>query len=1508
VQEQKKTFAWALSALVAMGLLGPKVSRGQAQESAWVPSSLGSPDSLLRSYSLEELQQYRAYYQAKIAELTRERLDLLAKGIADAEDFLAQHPESRVGDRVMMRLAEMHYKLAQEKFLAAMQQYDQDYARYEQGELPAPPPEPARDYHRPLQLYQALIERFPQSSLVDDAAYNIAFLTDELGNKAKAVELYSAFTQKFPDSRYVPDCLMRMADYYFNPPQNEITKAIDLYKRVLAYKDTPRYDEALYMLGWSYYRLSQYPEAISYFTALADDVERAKRLDPQNRFTNPTLREESVEYIAISFLDYGGPEAAADYITSIGGRSYGADILKKIGDVYMGEKEEYENAIHAYEVLLRLYPEVPIAPEVQAKIAECYRHLDDERLAYLSRDRLYSQYREGSAWWSKVTEPKAKERATVLAEAALRNNINLLLQRAEQTADKSLYLQAVNDSRAYIQSFPSDTSAPLIHWNLALTLDTKLKRYDEAYTEYIEISNRYWGSKYQKLAAENAIAVARDAAAGAIVVADTMLKQVQPPPATIGELKVKALARERKALTPAEQRLAEAYANYIRLFPHDSTTAVVLANAGALYYDHNQFPEALRYYNTLVKHFPNSPEVNYARYTILESYFGKLDFKSSEIVAKKILTAPSTPEMSLKAKRRLAESVFLSAEALADSNQHLAAAEEYRRVVAEVPDAAFGDLALFNGGLEFDKAKEYSRAVETYNLLIETYPKSNYLLDALNNLALDYGELGEFRNAALTYEKLASAQPDSNKARDALYNASVFFVRAQDWANAIRINRQYIAKYPRAEDADDLLYDVATYYLKLGDVENANGIYGEYVERFPDSPRVVETYFRRGEYFRERNRTHEATREYEKSLAKSNELKAKGLEANDYFAAEALFALTNLQYAEFDQIVFRLPQAEMEQSKKRKRELLLAVVDGYTRVAAYGTERLYQATYNIGQAYEEFAKTWAEQELPPMEETRRVVAQRDINATAAELYERAVTSYKNSIKVLTRLADNLRKTAVPPDTVAERGGRVAPEDTTLRVAERWIDKTKAKLSEVIYHIAELNYASMERLLQAPLPEGLDAVAELEYRNQVIGKAVKPLVDQIVATHVRNVQEADTLGLQNRWVDLSREKIVTTSNLIPERYHDLATMAQGTYAVTVKQYQALIDQGPSAAPGVRTTDLADQMANLIEFSKAFTKASMEYYKNTLSKAAAAGISNGKVEETKEAMIKGLVLTCQTWDSLGALAAELRKKYSGLFKETDDPRYEEALFTFQDNGLSIKEATKELLKHGYHLSQELAIANQWLDPLTWKLVKSAPDEYAGTLGLEIQSTELKTDSTWLASVVYTKGWTQVDFDDRAWGHAVVVSSETDPPGVWLMVVDTTARKPAAPDTAGLDTTRQDTIQQPAPEAKKIPAKRVFFRKAFTVEGLPVAGQIELSVDDEYNLFLNEEYLAGAAAASAAEMKSHDLSGALRSGKNVLAVEVTDTNGSGGLLRAKVSFRNLPKWPTAGGPAKGGSVLNR
>lgn len=1487
---------------VIIGLLS-LVSLGFSQQVSAPKSLWAETDSTLKNYTLEELQQYQNIYSREITRLEHERQQLRRQGIRDGEIFLSRNPKSRYGDKVMMRLAELYYEQSKEDFQNAMQEFDRVSALYDRGEITDLPREPKIDYAKSLDMYVQIIENYPLSDLVDDSFYNIGYILEEQVLRDSALVYYQKILQNYPNSPLMPDVYMQIGEYYFNPPVNNLDTAISFYEKVLQYRESIKYDEALYRLGWSYYRLSEYPKAISYFTLLVDDILQARPYDPQAKYSNPALLDETIEYIGLSFIEYGGPAQAMRYINEIGGRSYGIRILKRMGDAYLDEKEDYNLALESYDNILKLYADDPLAPQVQNRIVQAYRRAGNNAMAFLARDMLFTKYRDGSDWWLKNDNEDARQVARMLTESALRDNISVLLNRGQETNQVDLFQQAVQESRRYLAAFPSDSSAPLIHWNMALTLDSKLNRVDEAYDEYLKISNIYWDTKYQRFAAENAVAIARDAALSAVASAEQQANEEQG--ISISELKklagtnVAAVSfRERmrlqpKELTPVEVKLAAAYDNYIKLFPHGKETPIFLANAGALYYRRHQFKDALRYFNTLLRHFPGSEEVSQARYAIMESYFGKADFSSSEIIARQILRGDATEEVKSRARRRLAESIYLNAEILAEDTKFIEAGNEYRRVVREVPDSPFADLALFNAALQYDKGTDFVRGIDTYNLLLATYPTSAYALDAQNNLAFDYAEIGDFRNAALTYERLSDAHPDADKARDALYNSSLYFTKASDWDNSIRVNRQFIKRHPQDDMADNFAFDIGRFYRNLNQHDKAQDAYEQFISNYPTSPGVIQAHFIRGDYYRNSNEKQRALLEFEKAYQKNKEFIARQLSGDDYYAAEAQFAIAKVKYEEFENIKFRLPESNLNRNKQAKREQLLEIVRCLGNCVELGTPRLYEATHMIGQAYQEFAATWADQEIPIMDPTRRAVAQKEVNDAAIELYSRAVNSYRNAVRSLDRLLQNYEESLISEmrqDTTRQQAIdtlQVVSQDSVLRIGRQWIDRSKENLAQVHYQIGEISLKSVRAVLNAPIPSGLGDFPELVYRNQVLDLAVQPLIEETVSAYQANIQEADSFRISSQWLELSKTKMLVTNNLLAGSYGRLALDAMSVIKKKLAEYDQLIGSRQSFNEMADQLQVvSDELANTVDFSKAARTRSTDTFKKSLDLARELSFGEKFISTTQDTMLSSLLTFALKCDSLGNDAKRRANFAREQFVRTEDLNFEEGLFTFESNYFALRDVGRATMEQGYEIATANQIDNLYSRNLAMQLIRFDPEKYAEIMNLQIQEQILVSDTTWKATPHYFEGWAFVNFDDSNWLPANYCENRTvnNPTAIWLYEL---------PDPIVSDSMRTDTLVIVPALAPK-PYARVFFRKHFVIQGLPVTCKINVSADQTFGLYFNGDLIRTVSETNEASTKDDfDVSSLITEGKNVISLEVLDLDQTANGVQVELIIRNIPDW---------------
>ncbi len=494
-------------------------------------------------------------------------------------------------------------------------------------------------------------------------------------------------------------------------------------------------------------------------------------------------------------------------------------------------------------------------------------------------------------------------------------------------------------------------------------------------------------------------------------------------------------------LTIEEKRLIEAYDNYIRLFPEGENTPNYLAAAGALYFNHKQFSEAKVYFKTLVTRFPGSKERNIAMRSIMESYFALGQFRDSEFIAKRILTTQGIPdEYRVFAEKRLASSIFNNAKLYEDQGQYLEAAQEYYRVYQEAPnDTSYVEAALFNGGQNYDRVKEWERALETYMLLADNYPESKYALSAVKNTAEDYKELKQFSNAGGMYERLyAMNAANPEQAELDLYNASYYYKEGEDWNNAIRVNNQYISTYPTNPIAVDLFFANAGHFLNLDNLPEANRIFEDFASRYPDDPRSVQAFYQRGSYYQDNDNLSAAKTEYNKAIRKSEELSSKGLDPNRFYVGEALNSLVSMLETEYDAIVLTQPQSNIQAQQARMRGLLQNIQDSNRKIIANGSIRSFEAVYRNANIFEKFAQKYSDQERSPsLDKNQKFVEDKRINEESAALFDKAVDEYKNVIKNIPLIADKFDVDIFAPDDTVQAEAIIADaEFDTTATTER----------------------------------------------------------------------------------------------------------------------------------------------------------------------------------------------------------------------------------------------------------------------------------------------------------------------------------------------------------------------------------------------------------------------------------------------------------------------------------------
>ncbi len=1520
-------------------------------------------DSLFDKVSIDELIKIKNYYDRKVNRLRSEEASSLTEGKKLGESFLSDDGvKIKDRDKIYIRIAEYYIEEAEqelnrayEEFSKKEDEYIANLDKFEKGLLdsePEPPQEPHIDYSRAIKIYDRLLNEYPASDFADDALYSKAWLVAQMGDGAQSRRLFQEVIDKYPDSRYAPESYIQLAEYYFRPRADktdeeqivlELRKAIQLYKKVLGYRDSRRYDEALYKLGWSYYKLasrnpSYYSDAITYFVAVADDIDRARKLDPENKISTPNVREEAITYIGISFTDESytknGVDKARRMIERLGDKKYGVEIMRAIGNTYQ-KIDEQEKAIYAFQNLLEMYPDYEDAPQIQENISTALYAKGRDQEAYDARMTLYETYGPQSDWYVRLENSDKDEKSKYLkkayrkSEEAYRANLIVDLEKAQSTEEEGkpsrpLWQKFADECKTYLDVFPSDSNAYEIHWSYAKALDQKLGDFEEAFEQYLSVSNDYLEEEHQ-----------HDAALYAVGVADTIVKiKYGGTKGDSTKFNLADIAQlNPETLSPEETNLIQAYDNYIRLFPNGEYTPNFLAAAGGIYYNHKKFAEAKIYFQTLVRRFPGAKEKSLAMRSIMDSYFALGKFKDSEVIAKKIMSDPNLPEDQRKfASQRLAEAIFKNAEFLAEQGDFFAAANEYLRLYKEVPeDKRYVEPALWNAGLNYQKARDWIRSNEVFNIIATEFPDSKFAYDALNNMVDNYKELEQYSEAARISERIFATYPKREDAESKLFNASYFYEKAGEWEEAIRINNLYIATYPTLEYAKDLFFKNADLYLKLDNLAEANRIYNEFAKKYPGDSRVITAFYERGNYFLENGQKEAAKVEYNKAIAKSEEFKRAGKDYNPFIAGEAVNKLADILHDEYASIRLTLPESNIKAQQERMKKLLKELNAAYTKVLAFGSPRSFEATYNMARSLEEFARTYAQQEIDPnLDPTKRFVKKKTINEQAAALYETAVDRYKDVVEKIPAIAEKLNvdmfntdtTTTVLVDSADIR--REVEQDSTRELALKWYQKAHDKISELLYAEASLTSDNIDEIRDLK-PPTTDAFSSILYQSNIITKVIAPSVQQTIKAHLRNVEEAAQLNLSNKYVEESKRQILLTSNILADEYAKLTDAALDEFEKNFADYQKLIAQdfGAKNQDGLDYYGVENNALQMVDVSIQLANNALDALANTLKLAQENDVKNDLVRTTQDKLLKFALETNARMKTLADSANNVSVRYQAIFDSTKNYNYEDGMTATESFFFSLDENSLALLEKAFEYKSDFDLKGAWANRLMLKLLEIDPAQYSESIDKE--RVEIISDANWKYSTTdFGSEWVQSSFDDSGWQNVRIVPSGfnqfdslgVNPAAIWIAVdMSAGTTVPAAADsvsgladstatvendslaladstvTAGVDSMGSAIAESPVSVAGDT---LVFFRTSFNIDGKVVDGRMYVTADEDLRLYLNGEYLLDDENNDFMTLDSLDYYTFDRfvvNGRNVLAIDVKDLDRTGAGLKFFAYFEVIP-----------------
>lgn len=762
-----------------------------------------------------------------------------------------------------------------------------------------------RGFDNAVELYQMLLEAYPDYRRNDTVLYQLARAYEIGGRTDEALAVLNELVTRYPDTAVVDEVQFRRGEMLFlRKSYNDAEMA---YREVVEYGDASRfYEQSLYKLGWSQFKLAWYKDSLSPFFELLDlklagvEIgEGDERLATLKR-AERELVEDTFRVLSISFSYIEGAESIDAFLAQRGLPKYTYIIYSNLGDLYL-EQERYQDAAETYEAFVTQDPYHPKAPVLQVQVIEAYKQGGFPSLVLDGKKSFAERYGMDGPFW--IRNPREENEAVA---GHLKSNLTDLAQyyhaEAQRDGRKSDYQQAANWYRKYLDYFPGESDTANTNFLLAEIL-YESEEYGDAVTEYERTA---YGYPFHEKSAE---------AGYAAILAYREHEKV-----------LSGVAKDEwhQAYLDSGLRFAETY-------PEHPESGAVLTTVAEDLFRQNRFGLAIAVGQSVVgKQPPVKPELARTAWTVIaHSQFDLANYTDAESAYYSLRNfTPADDAVASRAiKDRIASAIYKQGEMARDAGDLETAVTHFRRLGQAVPDSAIRATAEYDAAAALINLQAWDRASVVLEEFRRDHPDSEFADDVTQKLAVTYLESGQVGQAAAEFERIAdTASSTDDVRREALWKASELYEQTGVLAAEQRVLNNIVRRYPNpiseSIEARARLLEIA---VQTGNEE----------ERIARLEELVEVDASAGAQRSDRTR---------------------------YLAATASLDLAEPVRKRFEVVKLTQPLAD---SLKLKKELMEDVISAYTGASNYGVAEITTAaTFRLGEVYEQFSSDLMESDRP----------------------------------------------------------------------------------------------------------------------------------------------------------------------------------------------------------------------------------------------------------------------------------------------------------------------------------------------------------------------------------------------------------------------------------------------------------------------------------------------------------------------------------------------------------------
>ena len=655
----------------------------------------------------------------------------------------------------------------------------------------------APDFGAAIAGYTTFLKEHPDAPGVDGVLYQLARAQDLSGQGAAALATLDRLVTQHPGTAVRDEAEFRRGELLFSAGRladAELAFGVVLQEQAQGRPESLYHERALYMQGWSRFKLGRLDDALAAFFPLLDrrlaDVDPATGADALAGRTRAEreLIEDSFRVVGLSLQNLEGAASIPPRIDSPARERYEPLVYQSLAGLYL-KQERIKDAADTLAAFAARRPLHAQAPVMLSRVIGIHEDAGFAALALQSKQDFVTRYGARSAFrqanpegWAQA-QPLVKTHLTELAR-----HHHALAQRTKSDADMQAAIRWYRES---LDGFPDDAGAPESRFLLAELLFEN-QRWAEASAEYAQVA--YQGELH-----------ARSAEAGyAVLVAHDKRKAGAPDPA----------AWQREGVDHA-LRFADR-------FPADPRVPAVLTDATDKAFVLRDAEQAVPLARRLLALQPaaTTEQQRVAWTVIAHSAFDAGRHADAEAAYRELLQrAPA----DAAATEPLAASIYKQGEAARDAGRPQQALAHFDRVAALAPDSSARATAEIDAAATRVALGDWTGAAAALEDFRRRFPTHALAADVPARLAAAYLELQQWGPAAVELARVADTLPDPAAARDARWQVADLQRRAGNRAAEQAALTRYLAQHEQPlAPAIDARHRLATLAQEQGDAKAAS--------------------------------------------------------------------------------------------------------------------------------------------------------------------------------------------------------------------------------------------------------------------------------------------------------------------------------------------------------------------------------------------------------------------------------------------------------------------------------------------------------------------------------------------------------------------------------------------------------------------------------------------------------------------------------------------------------------